>query len=1480
MTRNRSRIVALATVLSLWLVGPTTPLDAAPQNPPSVDLSPASWPEGEWGRLLEQNRPWGRSKPVAHGKHGMVAGTTQVLAQRVGVEALHQGGTAMDAACATALTQIALAGGATVSYAGIMVVVYYEAASGEVHAMMAPFAVPLAEDDPLTIPGSGVPSGRTALVPGFMKGLEAVHRRFGRLPFASLFGPAIHLAEEGIAVEGPLAGWIRSKEAVLSRLPATRAVFAGPDGGLVGRGDVLRQTALAETLRAVARDGADHMYTGPWARAFVDAVTADGGKATMEDLRRYEVIWSEPLRTTYRELELCAPTPPMIGGEQIIDSLNLLELANPAQFGHYTESAEALYWLIQCDRVAYMMRSVSAEDLAKLVPGASVETEARISKENARLIWEKMKEPGWMQRVQGFPSDEDETGDESGGHSDGVVVVDAEGNVAAMCHTINTDTWGGTGLCVGGVSIPDSARFQQVRMLAAGPGGYVPNEMNPLIVLDGGKPVLACSCVGSGLHDATVGCLHNILDFGMEPREATETPTLLAPYWISGPEGRPQFHRQVVAAGRFDDDVLEGVRALGQPLAVLDRQASTGFRGYWIGIAIDPESGECTGGVTPWFNGAVLAASDGGGGGDWPMWGRDESRRMCSDETGLPGDFAVGKFLRGSDEIDPETTRNVRWVARLGSESYGNPTVSGGKVFVGTNNGAPRDPRFLRDRSCVYCFDEATGEFLWQLNVPKLGTGMVSDWDHVGICSSPSVEGERVFLVTNRCEVICLDVDGLADGNDGAFQDEAAYLAGPGEDPIPPSEHGADILWVLDMTEECGVQPHNITSSSVLIAGDVLWVTTSNGADIDHQVISNPEAPSLILVDKATGLLLAEEASGISSRMFHASWSSPAYLRTDDVELCIFGAPDGFCYAFAPGIREGEDGRSSLEEVWRVDCNPEDYRVKDDEPVPYGDRRGPSEVLGTPATYEGKVYCTIGQEPDHGAGYGNLICVSAAGEVLWSFSKINRTMSSLAIGDGLLYATDYSGFVYCLDAETGEQYWKHDTMGHIWGSPLLADGKVYVGNEDGYLTILRAGKEYTKDEVVEIDVVAPVYSSAVAANGVLYVATATHLFAIAEAPEEPPPPPAPEEPGKVEEGGDDEAAAALPEDWPISRGNAWLAGVAGGRLPEEPSLLWSFDAGKAILSSPVVAGQLVYFGADDFRLHCVDATTGKGAWNFVTEDVIEAPPLVVDGKVFVGSSDYFLYALDALDGELLWKYETDDRIIGGANYHRGPDGLRVVVGSHDCHLYCFAAESGELLWKYASDNFVNGTPAIHEGRAVFGGCDAVLHVVDIEKGIAVSRVELGDGCHVPGSVGISEGRVYLGHYGNEFVCVDLDSGEIAWVYPGGRHPFFSSPSIGSDRVVFGGRDKNLHCARKADGEPQWKFPTRRKVDGSPVIVGDEVVFGSSDGRVYVLGLEDGQERWSYEIGQPIVASPAVAGGMIYVGGTDGVLYAFGSGEDR
>ena len=485
---------------------------------------------------------------------------------------------------------------------------------------------------------------------------------------------------------------------------------------------------------------------------------------------------------------------------------------------------------------------------------------------------------------------------------------------------------------------------------------------------------------------------------------------------------------------------------------------------------------------------------------DWPMWGGSPSRNMVSPGKGLPApeEISPGKFLPKSETIDPKSTKNVRWVSKLGSQAYGTPVVAGGRVYVGTNNETPRDPKQIGDRGVLMVFDEKTGAFLWQLIVPKLGSGKVSDWEYVGICSSPAIEGDRGYVVTNRGEVVCFDVKGMADGNQG-FADEAKFGATDGK-PIEVTPQVADILWVSDVRTELGIFPHNISSCSPLIVGDRLYIATSNGVDWSHLNIPAPFAPALAVLDKATGAVVGEETSGVSKRVLHCSWSSPSFTTVNGQGLLVWGGGDGWCYGYDPVPIKDKDGTPVLKELFRYDANPTEYRVKDGQPLKYATFNGPSELVCTVVVQDGRAYMSIGQDPEHGDGIGMFSCIDLTGrgditgKAIWTNKSIGRTICTPSIVGDLIYIAEYNGNIHCLDAKTGKTIWTHATNSRIWSSTLVADGKVYCGTEDGELVILAAGRE--KKVLGKVEFYSPIYSTPVIANDTLFVSTITHAYAI------------------------------------------------------------------------------------------------------------------------------------------------------------------------------------------------------------------------------------------------------------------------------------------------------------------------------------------------------------------------------------------------
>ncbi len=509
---------------------------------------------------------------------------------------------------------------------------------------------------------------------------------------------------------------------------------------------------------------------------------------------------------------------------------------------------------------------------------------------------------------------------------------------------------------------------------------------------------------------------------------------------------------------------------------------------------------------------------------DWPQWGGDQQRNMATDEPGLPDDFHPGRKKRDRLGFDPATARNVRFVARLGSENYSSPVVAGGRVYIGTNDEDIDDERFEPTRGGVLlCLDERTGELIWRLVVPRLEidrSKVSEDFDdmNLGICSTATVEGNRVYIVTNRCEVVCLDVAGMADGNAGPFTAEASFSVPEGRDPVKLGPKDADIVWRFDMLRDLPVFPHDATNCSVLVVGDHLYVGTGNGV-YDGKVVL-PTAASLVVLDKRTGRLLARDDGTLSADVFHGQWSSPAIATTKDRMLVVYGGGDGFCHAFEPfKTRPGGPVPAILARAWKCDCNPPGYRSRGGEPIDYwalvrgtvgkqldsdGMLVSPNEVIGTPVVIGDRIYVGIGQDPVHGPGRGALSCLAVDGRgdvsgtgVRWCYTGIGRSLSTVSVANGLVYCAEHAGKVHCLDAESGSLVWVHDTREEIWSSTLVADGKVFIGTRKG-LTVLAAGRE--RRLIAEIKLGTPVWSVPCAANGTLFVASQKNLWAVARPP--------------------------------------------------------------------------------------------------------------------------------------------------------------------------------------------------------------------------------------------------------------------------------------------------------------------------------------------------------------------------------------------
>ncbi|MDA1190109.1 MAG: PQQ-binding-like beta-propeller repeat protein [Candidatus Poribacteria bacterium] len=452
---------------------------------------------------------------------------------------------------------------------------------------------------------------------------------------------------------------------------------------------------------------------------------------------------------------------------------------------------------------------------------------------------------------------------------------------------------------------------------------------------------------------------------------------------------------------------------------------------------------------------------------DAAMWGFSPSRNMISDATNVPTSW------------DVETGENIKWKATLGAQTYAGPVVSGGKVFVGTNNEAFKNPKLTADRGVIMAFDEASGEFLWQITHTKLPAGRVNDWPQQGICSTPFVDGDRLWYVSNRCTVVCVDTEGFRDGeNDGPFTSEAET-----------SEIDGDVIWEYDMMAELDVFPHNLAVCSPVIVGDVMLLVTGNGVDEGHVNIPSPFAPSFIAINKNTGELLWEDDSP-GFNIVHGQWSNPSYGVVNGQPQAYFPGGDGWVYALDPATGE---------HLWKFDCNPKDSVWE------LGGGGTRNNLISSPVFYKNIVYIAVGQDPEHGEGIGHLYAIDATktGDItesglIWhrGNDKFNRSMTTVAVTDDLLYTADLSGYVYCLDTATGDLHWRYDMAAAIWGSGVLVDGKLYIGDEDGDLVILKAGKEL--EVVFETNMGSAMYTNPIPADGRLYLASRNVLYSVGE----------------------------------------------------------------------------------------------------------------------------------------------------------------------------------------------------------------------------------------------------------------------------------------------------------------------------------------------------------------------------------------------
>jgi outer membrane protein assembly factor BamB len=438
---------------------------------------------------------------------------------------------------------------------------------------------------------------------------------------------------------------------------------------------------------------------------------------------------------------------------------------------------------------------------------------------------------------------------------------------------------------------------------------------------------------------------------------------------------------------------------------------------------------------------------------DWPMFGRDASRNSVSPEKDPPTEWS----------LEEGRERHLAWKGRLGSWSFVSPIVASGIVWVGTNTEDPKN-----DGGVLLAFREKDGLLLGRsVSLRRRAEFPPQDPRRSPVRCTPLVEGDRLWFVSTRWEALCLDIRALRDG--------------PGE---------IREVWKVDLIEKLGVTPQthcNGMGPHCAIGGSYrgrIYLSTGHAPGRKDGKPEGSEAPTLICLDKETGEVLGREPTGIAEGTVLANWSAPLLLEADGKGTLLFGAGDGFLYAFDP---IPNPGTKQFRPLWKVDCNPQGT-----------DPRRRQGIAATPTAVRGRVYAILGTEPDV-SDSGALSCIElATGKLLWQDSKITTSMSTPVVHESVVYAVEQTGFLNALDAGTGRPLWKHDFLSSVLGTPILVDGRLFAGTTDGTIVLFDVRGPATDRPTIlkKHDFPHQSCGSPIYANGTLYVASDCWLYAI------------------------------------------------------------------------------------------------------------------------------------------------------------------------------------------------------------------------------------------------------------------------------------------------------------------------------------------------------------------------------------------------
>ncbi|WP_083965028.1 outer membrane protein assembly factor BamB family protein [Thermococcus sp. PK] len=383
------------------------------------------------------------------------------------------------------------------------------------------------------------------------------------------------------------------------------------------------------------------------------------------------------------------------------------------------------------------------------------------------------------------------------------------------------------------------------------------------------------------------------------------------------------------------------------------------------------------------------------------------------------------------------------------------------------------------------------------------------------------------------------------------------------------------------------------------------------------------------------------------------------------------------------------------------------------------------------------------------------------------------------------------------------------------------------------------------------------------------------------------------------------ANPALATEWLVYKNNSHHTGVATEAIEPPLELLWKFETGGSITSSPVVSDGVLYFGSADYHVYALDSLTGELKWKFKTNGRIDTSPALWNSTVYVASLDGNLYALDAKTGNLKWKFESVGQILSSPVVEYG----LVFFGATDGSVYALNATTGQEEWVFKTGGKIETSPAVYGQLLIVGSYDGKVYALEARSGILVWTVDIGEPVTC-GAIVADTNTIYFISGAKYLYAAEVASGNVTWkkeialrdtgytkpptevtTYKGYTGKFSPSVLGGTAYVVYyrnlykvnawtGKSWREDHYYFQAvdtqNGQTKWQFEVGGPIQNAPVVSGATVFFGSDDGYLYGLHVDTGELKWKYLINTSIRSSPVIANRMLYIGADDGHLYAFAS----